>query len=582
MILNLIRKNYLLIIIIAAGAFLRVWGITYDLPVTSSVGDEVPLIGGALKMFNERSFIPHCDNETYFPLMYYIYFLAIGAYSIGLLIFTDISSIAGLKDYVILHYGDLFIIGRILTAVMGVAAIWLIYLIAKKLFRQRSVALIAALLFALSPFHVALSHFGKIWEPTVFFILLAFYFLLRLWHDPTSRLTRKKIVLTVVSILLPLSVNVVGILVYPLVLLIILIYYYRLSWRKFLAFLFSRWSAWLHGLLAGGVFIIMRLAPDAISFSRLWRKFFIADIDSIVAWGRNEIWEQPIWGKIGLAINFLWQFETIAFIFAVPAFIILYRKQRHNFYFLLFAFLLFYLPLNPPLLDSTRIRYMSVVVPFIILPASFVIREVVIYLKNKHILVSVFMLGLFITPSLFIDIKYDYLLHKNSTRLSVYSWIKDNLRPGENILLLGSHLNQELVPDKEIISLIRQYAPDYYSTRLQYLEDNILPDSDIRSYGIYSPGFVCQWPQEISKKIKYNYIAVTDESDKQRRTNIGFLHFCDRMPDVELKEEQLVYSEDTSPYYIYSIDSGNPIESYRPLWKIDKLGPKLNIYKLNE
>ena len=48
-----IKINYWLGAILLLGAILRFWGIFHDLPLSSSVGDEVYLLSGSFKMMND-------------------------------------------------------------------------------------------------------------------------------------------------------------------------------------------------------------------------------------------------------------------------------------------------------------------------------------------------------------------------------------------------------------------------------------------------------------------------------------------------------------------------------------------------
>ncbi len=76
----------------------------------------------------------------------------------------------------------LFIVGRSLTAVLGTATVLVTYLIGKRLF-SKQVGLIAALLISITPTHVKDSHYVTTDIPMVLFILMSFYFLVRLIED---------------------------------------------------------------------------------------------------------------------------------------------------------------------------------------------------------------------------------------------------------------------------------------------------------------------------------------------------------------------------------------------------------------
>ncbi|MFA5029367.1 MAG: glycosyltransferase family 39 protein [Patescibacteria group bacterium] len=588
--IRFIKNYYPLILIIILGVLLRFWGVFHDWPLSSAASgrDEINILTGSLKMLSNFSLVPRAADSgggTYFPLMYYFYLPFLMVYAGILFILGQVHTLADIKNSVALNLGDWLLVGRFISIILGSFSIYLIYLIGQRLFDKKSVAYLAALFFALSPFNVALSHFGKIWTPQVFFILLAFYFFLRFWQDPNGRLSIKIVFFTALFVLLSFAVNLVGAIAYPLLLLIIFIYYCDFKWRKFFAFLTSRWSILLHLFLVIGVLVVFLITPDWFKSYDIIRRIFFTIDTGIPFYAQDSFWDLPWWGKTGLVLNILLQFETVAFLFLAPAFWFLYKQGKKNFYFLLFSLLGFFIVLSPPLMNTTRPRYLSLLTPFLIFPAAYLSNKLVTCFRQKRAsLVFIFVfIAIIIAPALFIDLKYDYLLQKNSTKLELYSWLKNNLQPGEKALLVEYYFLQDLPPDKELISLIKEYSPSYYSTRLKYIDSGLA--GDLRGYGLYSNGFICQWPKEVVEKIKFDYIIIAETKtppsfDLANYHDFRLLDVCDSIPKYRLTTEQLVFSEDNSPYFNYSIDSGTPLESYYPLWQIKKIGKPVNIYKI--
>jgi len=279
--------------------------------------------------------------------------------------------------------------------------------------------------------------------------------------------------------------------------------------------------------------------------------------------------------RIGLSLSFLWQFETVVFLLFVPAFWLIYKNHRKSFYFLLFSFLIFFISLGPPILRSTRSRYIFLSFPFLFIPVAYLINIYFKKITRKNILLGLLLILILISPVLFINLKYDYLLHKNSTKLTLYNWIENNLQPDENILLVDTYFLQDIVPNEEVIKLIKENSPQYYSTRLSYLENDLFNRLNLRKYGIYSSGFICQWPIEVVKDIKFDYLAISET-----RYSSNFLNICEDIPMSHFSKKTLLLEENTAPFYDYSIEGGVPLESYRPLYLIDKLGAKISIYKV--
>lgn len=76
----------------------------------------------------------------------------------------------------------IFMMERAITATFGAASVYLLYLIGKKLF-NRSIALLAALIFALTPLHVRDSHYLTTDIPFLFFVLLSVFCMVNLFQS---------------------------------------------------------------------------------------------------------------------------------------------------------------------------------------------------------------------------------------------------------------------------------------------------------------------------------------------------------------------------------------------------------------
>ncbi|HEX8558287.1 MAG TPA: glycosyltransferase family 39 protein, partial [Pyrinomonadaceae bacterium] len=93
--------------------------------------------------------------------------------------------------YFALHYwmklfGDSERGARLLSALFGVLALPLVYLVAAHLF-NKSTGLVAALLLALSRFHLEFSQEARMYSLLVLLSLLSIYFFLKLLEDKRSR-----------------------------------------------------------------------------------------------------------------------------------------------------------------------------------------------------------------------------------------------------------------------------------------------------------------------------------------------------------------------------------------------------------
>lgn len=90
-------------------------------------------------------------------------------------------------DEAIVKYNNLLVVsGRLQTVLLGVASVFLVYLIAKRLFNER-VGYLASLILATSPMWVKESHYMLTDTLFVFSLLLAFYLSIRLIEERTCK-----------------------------------------------------------------------------------------------------------------------------------------------------------------------------------------------------------------------------------------------------------------------------------------------------------------------------------------------------------------------------------------------------------
>ena len=76
------------------------------------------------------------------------------------------------------NYGDITLLGRVLSALCDVGTIFMLFLIGRRLFNWR-VAALGAFLVAVTPMHIQQSHFFTTDSFLVFFLTVAFYYAVR-------------------------------------------------------------------------------------------------------------------------------------------------------------------------------------------------------------------------------------------------------------------------------------------------------------------------------------------------------------------------------------------------------------------
>lgn len=165
----------LLAAIIALGAGVRFWAITYGLPAIFNP-DEIPILSRALALA-KGDLNPH--NFLYPTLYFYELFAWEGMYFVVARLAGVYRSVADFQNAFFVDPSRLVLVGRTLTAAFGVATIAAVYDAGRR-FYDRQVGLGAALFLAVAPFAVRDAHYVKLDVPTAFFVTVTYAALARL------------------------------------------------------------------------------------------------------------------------------------------------------------------------------------------------------------------------------------------------------------------------------------------------------------------------------------------------------------------------------------------------------------------
>jgi len=176
------KRNLALLILLAVGLGLRLWGVGQGLP-SSYYPDERHFINRAMS-FGTGDFNPHWFHK---PALYmYLLFLEYGLF---FLIGKAVGLFATLHDFARLYINDLssfLLIGRITTALLGTATIGLLYRLGLRMYGHR-VATIAAFFLTFTFAHVRSSQWVKADVPMAFFALASFFYLYRILETGSWR-----------------------------------------------------------------------------------------------------------------------------------------------------------------------------------------------------------------------------------------------------------------------------------------------------------------------------------------------------------------------------------------------------------
>jgi dolichyl-phosphate-mannose-protein mannosyltransferase len=161
----------------------RFWGITFGLPSRECNPDEAHIIRTALR-FASGDLNPHAFS---YPTLYmYLLFFLYGCYYLLGILSGRFSSRADILSEYVRDPSAFYLIDRAISALLGVATVWLVYRICARSIDRR-VGLVAALYLSIAHLHVRDSHFGVTDVPMVFFIMGSILFISRIHTEPNRR-----------------------------------------------------------------------------------------------------------------------------------------------------------------------------------------------------------------------------------------------------------------------------------------------------------------------------------------------------------------------------------------------------------
>lgn len=167
-----------LIVILALGAALRIWGIGWGLPTTkhyfSYHPDETTILFAALKV--------NLFSGELSPGFYNYGSLFIYLANIATVIGTVTGAINLPSGDVFAKIGEfakLYMAGRIVAVALGILTVYLVYALGRRTYGRRA-GILAALFMAVLPIHVMHSKFIAVDVPATFFVVLALIFAMRI------------------------------------------------------------------------------------------------------------------------------------------------------------------------------------------------------------------------------------------------------------------------------------------------------------------------------------------------------------------------------------------------------------------
>lgn len=170
------RERVMLVAVLAVGVWLRLRGLAFGLPAVYNP-DEIAILSRALA-FGTGDLNPH--NFLYPTFYFYVLFAWVGAYFVAGRFTGQIQSLQAFQTDFFLNPSHIYLAGRSLSVVCGIATIVAVWWLARRVFGRR-VAAAAACFMAVAPAAIRDAHYIKHDVPVTLAIVCALIAVRRLW-----------------------------------------------------------------------------------------------------------------------------------------------------------------------------------------------------------------------------------------------------------------------------------------------------------------------------------------------------------------------------------------------------------------
>lgn len=564
---NLLKlQKYLLGIIIFLFIFFGFLGIFYNYGLPTTVGDESTIMATTLKMMSDKVLRPNYENFYYFPLTVYIYMPFFILFLIILLASGRFAGLEALKEFGIIEFAKLLPVARTLSVLFGAASIYLIYKITNRLFNNKWVSLLAAYFLSTSLMFVQLSHFARIWVPQIFFILLAFYFIIILWQKEKPSL--KNYFLPALFVGISFGIHLVGLLIYISFFVVHIIKRYK---KGIKAILVDK-KFWLANIL---IFLFLPLVffLNPSGFNNYYENLSGATTVAGTGVSTTAGMEYSLSQGVLYYIQVLFEYEPILVILFLVGTVFLFIRKRLFFYIIYSFIFVYYLVIGPFLGGShPEPRYILPIIPFMAIVAAFGIGE----LFKKKIFdrkPKFFLLGIIIVLSFYLPVLWSITIIKSSTRLLARDWLYTNVEPGSSIINFDNYL--PLNQNYQSMADTSEFNLGFSTTKEKYLLSKSEKDLPLPNYYIFSPKRYEEFPQIIIDK-QYDYVLLNWWDSEEYDKNIAIVNSL----SININEPLIIFPKDSTPDTKRMDIANNMREPLKYLPGMKITGPSIAIYKI--
>jgi 4-amino-4-deoxy-L-arabinose transferase-like glycosyltransferase len=425
-------------------------GLRYGLPFWL-VNDELPLVGGALRMVQLHNPIPSM-NPVPMEILYY----PPGLPWLYLVVWTPVlgvqwalagfPSIAEFANQLVTHLAPIWITSRLISVAFLAGTVWMVMRLSADVLRDRRAALAAGLLIATSFHHAILGQFARVWEPTAFFFWWGLWACWRIY----STGDRRAYLWAALAAGLGFAINYVGVLVSLGVALAHIARHRRIVIDRALL---------LHAAIVA-VFIVVILASSWPNFVRL------LGFSTVVSEHAPES------GSLSLFYaRIMLKSDPFLLLIGVVGLPLLWRRAK----VLIGLYCVIFIPYAATILTGTGFddRYTVPLTPLLAISGGALVTLAMPRLKR---LAFAAVACVIIVQSVLL-IRLADLMHRDDTRQLARLWATEHVTPGQGVLvaLRGMTFEQTL----QSVEFERNLAPNV----LTYLQRQRLAGAKTESGG---------------------------------------------------------------------------------------------------
>ncbi|MDP3935122.1 MAG: hypothetical protein Q8Q46_02830 [Candidatus Giovannonibacteria bacterium] len=538
-----------LIFILALAFLIRIAGVSYGLPLWL-VDDEPPFTLAALKMLELKTLLPvlHlADFKTvlyYPPYLSYLYLPFFAAFAgIKFLFYKGAANL--FASYLLADLSGFFIITRVINVFMGVISIYLIYKIAQNIFKEEIPALFAAFFVSTSLIHVALSMASRHWLSVFSFSTLVLF-----WLSKPGLDFRKKYFLAIISAGIGIGFAIIN----SILFLLIAFWYIFYEKRPLLNILKEKFFYGLYALFFALLTLPYILYPGSLGFR--------ADTTASAAKTIFGAITSPIFFAKTIALS-----EPLIIIFAILGLLFAFRNVRNlfwTFFTFIYAYsIIFYLVFR------FEPRFFMGLLPFYVILAGYGFWETQKLLPRK-ILPQIFFLLLLIP--LILSLRFGQLALRNDSRTSALKWVEANIPAGSKIMVLARLTN---LPTNKAAAA-EQEKLDPVSLRKVYLAQAEMAENSPNFKSFHALNF-----RDLSNESFYENI---DSYVKQNHYEYLFIQpgYRDSERFKNIMKNSMLLKSHAGGDFGLSLAESQFIANPLGLFKTSELGPRIEIYKINQ